>query len=80
MSHANEAEKAKQALIRDLNQCTVEPQFQKAFDALRRAAQQGYYGNFTSPLATPQTALRSAALSIGLTNIAKNVEDGKYDE
>jgi len=44
-----------------------------------KKAEEGYYGDFTSPLATPQTALYTLAYKKGYDKILKGVRNGEYD-
>jgi len=44
-----------------------------------RRARDGYWGDFTSPLATPQTALYQYATAQGYDRIAQGVLDGRFD-
>jgi hypothetical protein len=48
------------------------------FEAEKKA-RQGYWGDFTSPLATPQLDLHSYASKKGYTSIAKGVLEGRFD-
>ena len=51
----------------------------KAPQPLIDKARGGYYGDFTSPLATPQTQLYIDAKAAGLTLIMEGVKRGDYD-
>jgi hypothetical protein len=44
-----------------------------------KKAESGYYGDFTSPLAAPQTALYLLATQKGYREIVKGVLNGEYD-
>jgi hypothetical protein len=60
---------------------------QKLAQAFRRAgdeaeaqkAEAGYYGDFTSPLAAPQTTLYHVASAKGYEEIRTGVLNGEYD-
>lgn len=42
-------------------------------------ASQGYYGDFTSPLSFPITALVDELRRAGLTDLAKRAQEGDFD-
>jgi hypothetical protein len=51
----------------------------KAPQAMIDRAEAGYYGDFTSPLATPITQLVMDALKAGLKGIAERAKEGEFD-
>ena len=44
-----------------------------------KRAQEGYYGDFTSPLATPIMQLVADARAAGLLDIARDAVEGEFD-
>lgn len=69
----------KQILIADLKDCVVPNDKKALFDAMLECALCGDYGDFTSQFDAPIHKLVEDANKVGLTNIAKNAIDGKYD-
>jgi hypothetical protein len=59
-------------LVRDLRAA-------KAPEAMIQLALEGYYGDFTSPLAFPITQLVADASNAGLLDIAEKARHGEYD-
>ena len=50
-----------------------------AIEMMLSRAKTGFYGDFTSPIATPKLRLIRDAEGLGLKNIAANTMGGKYD-
>ena len=47
---------------------------------MAKRAEEGYYGDFTSPLATPKLDLIAACKRYGLDDIVQRVMDGDFDD
>ena len=78
---------ARERLVHDIDKALTDKEFiqrtgdikLEAVKEMRHRAQSGFYGDFTSPIATPITRLVRDATALGLTEVATKARDGEYD-